>query len=132
MENIVLEYADSYGITIERNVEVSQWNNGREIGTLFIASKAREKDSRELPRIKWTDLNKMGIWTRKIDGSFAGCRNSAWYITQDEADALIALDNERTAQHGASRPAREAAEAELERKYESLMKMMDDDAEPYC
>lgn len=127
MENIVLEYAESYGITIERNVEVSQWNNGRETGTLFVG----RNDSHKLKHIKWTDLKEIGIWTRKIDGCFAGCGNSAWYITEAEAAALIALDDERTAQIEANRPAREAADAEYERNYKAIIKMMDDDAEPY-
>lgn len=128
MENIVLEYAESYGITIERNVEVSRWNNGRETGTLFVG----RNDSHKLKHIKWTDLKEMGIWTRKIDGEFAGCGNRAWYITEEEAAGLIALDDERAAQIEANRPAWEAADAEYERNRKAILKMMDDDAEPYC
>lgn len=129
MKNIVLEFAYSYpGVTIERNVEVGQWDNGRETGTLFIGS----GDSQKLAHIDWDDLAKMGIWTRGSDGIFRGCGNRAWYITEDEAAALIALDNERTAQIEANRPAREAAEAEYERHYQAVVKMMDDDIYPYC
>lgn len=127
MAEIVLEEASNYGISIERNVKVDTWDNGRETGTLFIGT----GNTTELKYITWMDLKDMGIRKRPSDGIFRGCSNVAWYITEEEADKLIALNASREAAAPALKAKMEEEEREYERLRAVVLKAIDDDIEPY-
>jgi hypothetical protein len=58
-----------------------------------------------LPRLRWTDVRAV-TGTRHSDGSYMGCDNSAWIITEAEWDLLLALNSEREAKLQAEMPQR--------------------------
>lgn len=61
----------------------------------------------DLRHIHWDDPLVQSIITRPYDGSFSGCSNQAYIITQEEWDQLIELDKARAA----AEARRERAEA---------------------
>ena len=81
---------DAYGVSLQEarrltdaeKPEYAEWY--RQYG-LICTSKIID-----LPLITWADMPK-----RPCDGSFMGCGNRAWIITQSEWDAYIALNAER-------------------------------------
>ena len=96
MENahyIVIENARAWGISIcnarrftdEEKQHYADWY--KEIGFVGVG------DHIKLSMLKWSDMP-----NRKSDGSFVGCDNQAWIITEEEKTWFIRLDAERKAE----------------------------------
>lgn len=89
----VIEYAPAYGISIctarrfteEEKQHYADWY--KEIGFVGMG------DHIMLRTLKWSDMPK-----RHSDGSFLGCDNQAWIITEDEKAYFIQLDADRHAE----------------------------------
>lgn len=87
---IVIEYAPAYGISIctarrfteEEKQHYADWY--KETGFVGLG------DEVKLSTLGWSDMPK-----RSSDGSFDGCNNQAWIITEDEKAHFIQLDTER-------------------------------------
>lgn len=87
---IVLEYAPSYGIelvsarrfTDEEKTRYAEWF----AETGFVGT----GDCIELNKLTFQDLPR-----RPSDGSFCGCNNSAWIVSEDEAEMYKKLNAER-------------------------------------
>ena len=90
---IVIENAPAYGVSIctarrftdEEKQHYSDWC--QEYGFVGMG------DHIMLRTLKWSDMPK-----RKSDGSFLGCDNQAWIITEDEKACFIQLDADRQAE----------------------------------
>lgn len=91
-EHLTCEYAMAYGISLqkarrfteEEKMHVADWY--KEKGFVGIS------DSIQLEYLKWLDLAKI-LGDRKEDGSFSGCGNSAYIISEDEWNELVTLNN---------------------------------------
>lgn len=87
----VLEWADSYGISLSKarrlsdaeKLEFSEWF--REIGLVAIAD-----TQIKLPLISWRDTP-----ARQADGRFLGCENACWTLSEAEAESFRQLNEQR-------------------------------------
>lgn len=87
---IALEYAPAYEISImdarrfteEEKKDFAEWF--RDVGMTSVGP------STYLPGVTWEDLPR-----RQPDGSFCGCSNHAWIISEAERDHYLALNSER-------------------------------------
>lgn len=87
---IAIEHADAYGIDLKaarHNPDDSLRHDYRPYALVGLGKTI------ELPHITWRDLPK-----RASDGSFLGCSNRAWIITQDEWDDYVARNASRQAE----------------------------------
>ena len=90
---IVIEHAPAYGVSIctarrfteDEKQHYADWYT--EIGFVGMG------DHIMLKTLKWSDMPK-----RHYDGSFLGCDNQAWIITEDEKAYFIQLDADRKAE----------------------------------
>ena len=95
-EYLVCEVADSYGVSLcharrfnnEEKAGYAEWF--RETGFVGISS----YPTIDLKEINWIDVRNI-LNNRKSDGSFNGCSNSAYIVTEDEWNKLIALNNQK-------------------------------------
>lgn len=95
-EYLVCEVADNYGVSLcharrlndKEKTEYSEWF--RENGFVGISS----YPIIDLKEINWIDVRNI-LNGRKLDGSFLGCCNSAYIITEDEWNKLIALNDQK-------------------------------------
>lgn len=74
-----------------------------------------------LPSVSWIDLRKV-LGDQQPDGQFPGCGNQAYIITQEQWDALVAMD--RAAGMEAARKAREKEIESLEAAKTSAERQM--------
>lgn len=95
-EYLVCEVADNYGVSL---LHARRFNNGekagysewfRENGFVGISS----YPIIDLKEINWIDVRNI-LNNRKLDGSFCGCSNSAYIVTEDEWNKLIALNDQK-------------------------------------
>lgn len=92
-EYLVCEYAMAYGISLrkarrlteEEKMHVADWY--KEKGFVGLP-----KTNIDLEYIDWQDMRKI-LGDRKEDGSFQGCNNSVYIITNDEWIALVNLND---------------------------------------
>lgn len=93
-EYLVCEVAYSYGVSLcnarrfteEEKKGYVEWFKDKgfvEIG-----------DSTDLEYISWTDVKEV-LKERKDDGSFSGCSNCAYIISEDEWNALVELNEKK-------------------------------------
>ena len=95
-EYLVCEVADSYGVSLcharrfndEEKAGYAEWF--RETGFVRISS----YPTIDLKEINWIDVGNI-LNDRKSDGSFNGCSNSAYIVTEDEWNKLIVLNNQK-------------------------------------
>lgn len=93
-EYLICEVAYSYGIylhkarrfTEEEKEGLAEWFKNE--GFVGIGK------STKLEHISWTDIGEI-LKDRKADGSFSGCSNSAYIISEDEWKALIELNEKK-------------------------------------
>lgn len=88
-ERLMIESADQWGVSIVPAVPCppesrAQW---REPDYIFYSSQLHHL---KLDNLDWRDMPQ-----RKSDGSFPGCSNMVWWVTDEEARALVALDEAR-------------------------------------
>lgn len=96
-EYLVCEIAYSYGVylhkarrfTEEEKEGLAEWFKNE--GFVGIGK------STKLEHISWTDLGKI-LKDRKLDGSFSGCSNSAYIISEEEWNTLLELDEQKRAE----------------------------------
>lgn len=101
---LTIEYAHAYGVSLnsarrltdEEKPHYADWF--QDYGFISLG------DTIELPEVTWRDLPK-----RESDGSFLGCGNSAWIITQEEWDAYAQLDAARKESKANTEAAEKAA-----------------------
>lgn len=116
-EMLTLQHAHAYGISIvpaRRLTDDEKMQYSEHCRDRIFAGLADHPDYLDLPQITWRDLPK-----RRGDGEFDGCGNVAWIITREEADRLIAINNERAEQAARNADAnakREARWAEQDRR----------------
>ena len=95
-EYLVCEVADIYGVSLcharrfndEEKAGYAEWF--RETGFVRISS----YPTIDLKEINWIDVGNI-LNDRKSDGSFNGCSNSAYIVTEDEWNKLIVLNNQK-------------------------------------
>ena len=95
-EYLVCEVADSYGVSLcharrfndEEKPKYAEWF--RENGFVGISS----YPTVDLEEISWMDVRNI-LSGRKSDGSFTGCNNSAYIVTEDEWNKLITLNDQK-------------------------------------
>lgn len=110
----VLNWADGYvaylatarRLNEEEKQPYSQWF--RDTGFIKIG------DSIALPQIHWDDCPK-----RQSDGSFLGCTNWVWILTQQEWDAFVSLNEEREKAIADAKAKEEAELAAKQAAYEA-------------
>jgi hypothetical protein len=84
---LAVQYANQYGVSIlpARYAPEGEWADWCK-DTMMVGTGRGLR----LERIEWSDLPQ-----RPNDGQFPSCENTAWWITADEARALVALDRAR-------------------------------------
>ena len=88
---LTVEFAPSYGISLQtarRLTDKEKENYTPEFQDYMMISLG---NSISLPNITWGDLSEV-IGSRQSDGEFPGCGNRVYIITQDQWDALVAMD----------------------------------------
>lgn len=95
-EYMVCEIAYSYGISLrkarryteEEKKGCADWFKERAFSLIS------DSPNIKLGYISWDDVYKI-LHERKDDGSFPGCSNSVYIISQDEWNALLELDDQK-------------------------------------
>ena len=95
-EYLICEVADSYGVSLcharrftdEEKAEYVE--SFRELGFMRIYSYPTIK----LDGINWIDVGNI-LKDREPDGSFIGCSNSAYIVTEEEWNKLISLNDKK-------------------------------------
>lgn len=90
---LTVEYAPAYGISLqsarrltdsEKKGYIPEYQDYMMVGT---------GNNIDLDSISWIDLYEF-LGKRAPDGEFAGCNNRVYIITQEQWDALIAMNND--------------------------------------
>lgn len=95
-EYLVCQVAHSYGVSLHHARRFTEEEKGRYIesfrerGFVGISS----YPTTDLKEISWEDVNNI-LNSRKPDGSFCGCCNDAYIISEEEWERLVALNDRK-------------------------------------
>lgn len=104
---LTVEFAPAYGVSLQTARRLTDEEKARYLPEFQDHMMIRTGNYVELPNVTWIDLAGV-IGARQIDGEFPGCSNRVYIITQEQWDALLAVEG------GYAEQSRAAEIAELE------------------